>query len=225
MKSIKFEVTRVYLVFGYYLEYYKSIDGGRGNSGLSELWLGKDDMPFKEFVIQADFSDDSEFGKEYLMQNTFAGAIYNYNEKYQMEEEEAFPVRNHDIDEITYDVTRYYLRDDYYFDVDTLCIYEDDMDSVENITLGKINCLTKASLCVFDTSNGSIAEKEDGVFEEILDTISENVDVLFVEDDEGLMDMDLLAEDEMASEVNIYYRLSAESHNVSDESDDEITFE
>lgn len=225
MKSVKYEVTRAYIAFGYYLEWYKSIDGGRGNSGLYELWLGKDDMPFKDFVIQADFSDDAEFDKEYIMQNTFAGAIYNYNEKYQMEEEEAFSIRPHDIGEVTYEVTRYYLRDDYYFDVDTLNLFDDEDDNVENITLGKINCLTKAALCLFDASNGSIGTKDNEIFNEILDTISENMDMLFEDDDDDAMDMDLMAEDEMASNMNIFYRLKADAHTVSDENDDEMKFD
>lgn len=226
MKSVKFEVTRAYIAFGYYLEWYKSVDGGRANSGLTELWLGKDDMDFKEFVIQADFSDESDFGMDYIMQNTFAGAIMHYNEKYAMEEEEALAIREHNIGEITYEVTRYYLRDNYYFDVDRLSLFEDDEDSLlENITIGKINCLSKATLCCFDAKDGGIGNESDDVFNEILEAIAEPIDLLFIDNEEESMDLDIMAEDELASEHNLYYKLTADSYTVSDETDDEITFD
>jgi hypothetical protein len=225
MKFVKFEVNRLYIAFGYYLEWYESVDGDRANSGLSELWVGKDDMPFKEFLVQADFSDNGHFSKEYLMQNLFAGAILDYNNKYDMQDEDALDVDGCGLREVTYEVTRYYVSDDYYFDVDTLDLYEAD-DGAENITIGKINYLSKVSLCSLDTSDGGLADAEDEVFIQILETSLEAMQGFFDIEDNTILDIDTLHEDELASEYNVYYTLSAnEKDKDINDVDDEITFE
>lgn len=228
MKSVKIPVTRLYIAFGYYLEYYETVDGDRNGKGLYEVWVGKDDVGLKEFSIQADFNEETGFGKDYILQSVFAAAIVDFNNKFEVgvDPTEIMPADGCGVRELDYEITRYYVKDDYYFDIDTANPWEfEDIEGVKTVFIGKVNSHTKVNVCDLQVDESISQEDEEGYYKEILDNVLEDISEIF-ESEPELIDLDTLREKSEVEEYGIYYTLSdtdIETVHISEE--DEVQFE
>lgn len=243
MEPVKVHVNRIYIAYGYYLEWYSSVDGAKANSGLSELWIGKDDMEYREFILQFDISETSEINRDYLLQSVFPGAIYEYAMRFSVLSNAASVLDEHGIREMEYDFTRYYLFDDYYIDMIEPDAYDkyaefdedDDMEDFDygsdcEIILGKVNCASKVSIGLANLLD--VKEEERGsklgmVLElSLKDFDKEELDFLFSGVDDTI-DYDVINEDEITKSLNIYFDLASPlTDSIKDDSDDSdvITF-
>lgn len=228
MKSVKIPVTRLYIAFGYYIEYYETVDGDRAGSGLYEIWVGKDSIGVKEFTVQADFSEESELGKDYVLQNIFAAAIVDFNSKFDAsaDEEDMMPLDGCGVRELEYEITRYYVKDDYYYDIDTANPWElEDLDGVKTVFIGKVNSHTKVNIFDFTVDEEVTQEDEESYYKEMLNKVLEEISEIFDVEPE-LLDLDTLKEKAEVEKYGIYYSLSDTSTGVehSGSEEDEVTF-
>lgn len=225
MQIKEIEVTRIYIAFGYFLEWYESVDGGRADSGLSEVWVGKDDIEYKTFVFQCDFSKYSKLNKWFLLQSVFSSAICDFNSQFEFDDD----LEVSDLDgcgqrKVTYTIKRYYFDDGFYLDEDSLDLY--DEHGMNNIWFGKIGCLLKGFICICDTSYCSLEDAEEAL-SEFAQIGKENYVDLFEESYEEL-NIDDMKMIELSEELGIYSDLGGngiDNSIIDDSSDDTIKFD
>lgn len=215
MQIKEIEVTRIYIAFGYFLEWYESVDGGRANSGLSEIWVGKDDIEYKTFVFQCDFSESDK--KWFLLQSVFSNAICDFNSQFVMDDLDVFDLDGCGQRVVTYTIKRYYLDDNFYLEEDSLDLYEEH--GMNNIWFGKIGCLLKGFVCICDTSYCSLEEAEEALSEFAQIGKDSYID-LFEEFNEEL-DIDDMKLIELSEELGIYSDLGGTNSSIIDSLDDD----
>lgn len=232
MESTKIKVTRWNIAYGYFFEMYESVDGARKGRGLTEVWIGKDNEPFKDFILQADFSENGQIDRDYLLSNVFGAAIVDYNSKYDVaENQETLPFEGFGERIMEYEVTRVYLRDDYYIELDSLDIWDDEEEVGEDeepytqtVTIGKVNGQVRVGLCDVEIDMESSEEELNVVYEELLSSVEGELDEIFQEE-ANILDISVRQEEEEVREYGVYYSLSDDEDTVSHLSEeDEIKF-
>lgn len=221
------EVTRIYIAFGYFLEWYQSVDGGRASSGLSEIWIGNDSLEYKTFVLQCDMSDSAKVDKWVLLQNVFPYAICEFNSHFDFTSSDFVGLDGCGEREVEYKLKRYYLDDDYYIDEDELDLY--DEHGASNIWFGKIGCVVKGFVCICDTSECALEDLDEDL-DDALDEfakIGKEVYVDVFEESFDDWDIDTMKMLESVEDLGIYYNLGGKSDEnslIEDDLDDVIRF-
>lgn len=231
MESVKINVTRWNIAFGYFFELYETVDGSRKGKGLTEVWIGKDNEPFKDFILQGDFSENGQIDRDYLLSNVFAAAIVDYNSRYDVaENQETLPFEGFGERVMEYEVTRVYLRDDYYIELDSLDIWCEDAEEEEQepytqtVTIGKVNGQVRVGLCDVEIDMDASEEELQSIYEELLNSVEEELESVFQAESE-LLDISVRQDEETVREYGVYYRLSDDEDIVSHLSEeDEIKF-
>jgi len=232
------KVTRTNVQFGYFFDSYETIDGDKANMDvqLSELYIGRYDMPYQQLVVQADFSyANTSYNRKTLLTGLFASSIMTYMQDFNLFEvtmEEAEDLYNGDMfpGEEEYTMIRYYLEDEeHYIDI----LQKDFENPHENeeydsfAIYGKINSIVRYNLGYLQIDDIEAIKNTDLLFEDgTLDSLlalEEYEDIEEVFDEGVTLDVNTRREEEKLAGYNIYYTLKGEpsSDEETDEEDDE----